>query len=649
MARGIRRPMVEHLYISCCVRYPKFSRPRVNKFKMAKETIGTKLYMKKQFSVITLLILQCALVVPAQDKRPVPRTVAPNSAQTGTQGGFDLSEWGVRIQPDARLIVMMAALDAAGFDPTPKGQEPAAFRAQIRREQKDLDADLRQRMRVFFERSNRSLVNATPAEQAARYVSLVYALGPAPSFEAPARTDDLPGGLLDVLDFAPLLREFYRKSGIDERVPEYLRKYQAEGDRLRPAASELVRSVASYLHTRPTTTVTERVQINSTSKKKGAPKVFTQREHERSFVIVPDLLAVPGTINSRVIRDDYYVIVPFGVNPALTEVRRAYIRFVIEPIILRFSRDVTARRANIKTLLDERAAAKVEVSPDVFLAVIRSLVAATDVRMDQTARYDAATRDARSKIGSARDTATREAIAKELEHQKAAIADEATADLAEEYEQGAVLAFFFAEQLAGIEVAGFDISNFFADMMAAFDPARESRRLSESEDARKRAVDARKLRQAQMAANSDGGASSGPSELVKGMAAVDDLLRVKNYSEAEIRLQALMKEYQGEPRIFFALGQTASLAAEDATDEDVQRARLTRALSQYRLAITASTPDTDRALLLRSYTAMGRILEFFEEPQEALKAFDAAIKIGPVDRIAYDEAVKGKQRLGQPK
>lgn len=586
--------------------------------------------------------------MPAQDK-PAPKTGAPSVAQTRPQGGFDLTEAGVRIKPDTRLIVMMAALDAAGFDPTPKGREISAFRAQVRREQQDLDPDLRQRMRVFFERSNRSLATATPAEQAARYISLAYALGPAPSFEAPSRSDDLPGSLLEVMDFTPLMREFYRKSGIDERLPEYLRKYQAEGDRLRPTTIEMVRDVVGYLHTRPTISLIEKVQVKSSDKKKGAKVAYEQRERARSFYIVPDLLAVPGTINLRVIADDYYVIVPFAVNPAASELRRAYIRFVIDPIIFRHSRDVIARRADVKTLLDQRIAENAEVSSDVVLAVMRSLVAATDIRMDATEQIDSLTREARSKIEKTTDVAARSDIAKELVKRRAEAKDEAADLLAEEYERGAVLAFYFAEQLEGIEVSGFDISNFFVDMITTFDPDREAKRLTENAEARKRAIDARKLRQAQLAANSDGTDATGPGELVKSLAAVDDLLRVKNYAEAELRLRALMNDYQREPRIFFAVGQAASLSAEDATDEDVQRERLNRALASYRLAILASTPETDRALVQRTYAAIGRILEFFENDDEAIKAFDSAIKLGVVDEKAYDEAVKGKKRLTSPK
>jgi tetratricopeptide (TPR) repeat protein len=575
--------------------------------------------------------------------------------QTRTQTGFDLSEAGVRIQADPRLIVVMAALDAAGFDPTPIGQEPSPFRVQVRREQSELGADLKLRMRTFFDRTNRELANATPAEQAARYVSLAYALGPPPTFEAPVRTVDLPASLLEVLDFAPLLREFYHKSGIDERLPEYQRKYQAEGDRLRPATIEMVRSVLAYLNAKPVTTVIESVQVKNPGKdgsKKNAPTYTSRRERERRFFIVPDLLAAPGAINLRVIADDYYVTTPFDTNPASSEMRRAYVQYIVDPIVLRFNRDVAARRTQIRPLLDERIAAGGDVSPDVFLAVVRSLVAATEVRMDEISRRATLSRAARQKIEATTDAKARESIAEELKTQQAALADESIAQLSEAYERGAVLAFYFAEQLKGIETSGFDITNFFADMIASFDQAREAKRLTENAEARKRAVDARKLRQAQRlvsASESESPEATRRSQLIKSISAVDDLLRVKNYSEAEVRLRALMQDYQGEPRIFFALGQAASLSAEDATDESVQGERLQRALTHYSNAIRAADPESDKALTQRAYAAIGRILEFFENTPEALKAFDAAIKLGPIDRSAFDEAVKGRARVTQPK
>ena len=94
----------------------------------------------------------------------------------------------------------------------------------------------------------------------------------APTFDAPERSDDLPAGLLEVLDFAPLVQEFYRRSGIDEQMVEYVRAYQAEGDRLRAPTTEMVRALLTYLHTRPITTSSDRVEVKNPITRRTASK-----------------------------------------------------------------------------------------------------------------------------------------------------------------------------------------------------------------------------------------------------------------------------------------------------------------------------------------------------------------------------------------
>jgi hypothetical protein len=622
--------------------------------------------MRRLYLIIATALALCTGVTfaQAQNQKPTPAPTAP--ATTGTPAasqqqqarprGLDLAEYGVRIQPEPRLIVMMAAIDAAGFDPVPNGQEPTAFRAQVRRDQAELDEGLRSRLHDFFERNKLKAQGAssqpTPAEQAARYLSLAYALGPAPSFDTPARTDDLPAGLLEVLDFAPLLREFYRKSGIDGRLPAYLKMYQEEGDRLRPATAEMVRFVLSYLHTRPQTMTIERIPVSG--QKKDAPPKYTVREHERRFFIVPDLLAAPGAINFRVIADDYYVIVPEGADPTSAEMRRAYLQYIVDPIIARFNREISQRREQIKQLLDERTKAGGTVTPDIFRAVARSLVTAAEVRLDEAIKLDALVRETRSRMDKTPSADARATLAKEMQATRAAIEDESLAQLAEAYESGAVLAFYFADQLRGIETSGFDVSNFFADMVTSFDPARESRRLAEATAARTRALAARQARREQrqseetseaIAADTPGAAER--AALVKNLGDVEKMLQQKDYAGAEARLKQLLQQFQGEPRIFFALGQTTSLWARDTLDDDLQAARLNQSLTHYRMAIERSSVDTESSLICRAHEARGRILAFLDQPAEALKEFDAIIQANACDSALKSAAVEGKKKLGQ--
>jgi hypothetical protein len=593
----------------------------------------------------------------AAQQTPTPRPAQPPPATRS--GTLDLSDYGVQIAPETRLIVMMAALDAAGFDPTPVGREPSGFRAQVRRDQANLDADLRARMRRFYELNKLKNPSATFAEQAARYVSLAYALGPAPTFNAPARSDDLFGGVLDVLDFAPLVREFYTKSGIAERLPAYLAAHQKEGDRLRPQASEMLRAVLTYLHTRPTTFALERVPVQNPSAKpkKDAPPMFITRERERRFVLVPDLLAVPGSINFRVIGEDYFAVVPAGIDPASSEVRRAYLQYVVDPIILRFNRQVALRRADIRELLNSLSATSATNatsatattagdSSDVFPAVARSLVIAADARMNLNTRLRVHAEQTSALLQRAPE-AERAQIVKESQADRALLEDQMTAQLADAYERGAVLAFYFSEQLRDQEIAGFDFADFFTDMMARVDVAREKLRPAEYAAARARVAQLRR-EAARVAANRTGVETREDERraaLNQSIAEINELLRQRKYTEAEPRLRALLSEHAGEPRIFFALAQAASISASDAFDEATRDERLGRALANYRFAINSATSETDRPLISRAYTAMGRILAFLERKDEAIKAFEAALSLGDVKDGAYRDAAAELKQL----
>jgi len=579
---------------------------------------------------------------PSRQQRPAPRA---NEA-----AAFDLSEFGVSFQTEPRLIIMMAALVAAGFDPVPNGAVPSPFRARVKQDLARLDPDLRNRLRTFYER-NKLPAPATAADQAARYVSLAFALGPPPLLEAPQRSEELPGSLLEVLDFAPLVKEFYRRSNIEENLHDYTREYQSESERLREPTAAMIRDVLSYLHTRPISYSLERVEVKPlTTPKKNAPKSYTTREHPRRFFVVPDLLGAPGAVNFRVIGDEYYAVLPQGTDPGSSELRRGYLQYIVDPLALKFNREIAARREPIKSIITAREKAGAVISPDIFLAVSRSLVAAADARYEEARRLEGLNQETRIRLAGAKDEASRQAISRDFQASAKAVQDETIARLADDYEQGAILAFFFADQLKGIESSGFDVAGFFADMIASFEPVREANRLSEIAGIRERAQAARKARLAARRAETvtpvySEAEAARTAVLVKQLGEIEQILQSKNYGDAEARLKDLIRDYPREPRVFFALGKTASLAAADAIDEDVQAERLNRALGNYRLAVEASSPETDRALISRAHEAMGRIHAFLGNTTEAKKEFDEAIRLGAVAGGAFEAAVEGRKKL----
>lgn len=590
---------------------------------------------------------------------------------------FDFSEYGVRIEPDKRLIVVLASLEAAGVK-TPLTAQGEEYRNKLK-ELKGLDEipsdknqSLRTKLSNFINQYKKRHSKATDAEIIAPFISMAYTLSPAPDLTEPNRTTDLPGDLLDVLDYSPLVREFYRKVNFGQKMDEYVKMYQEAGDQMRPSASLMIGQLLDYLNTRPEITYIEKTKIRSEPTKKGKrtlQKIET-RERERRFYIVPEMLAAKGTINFVNAGDEYYAIVPPATDLTSSEVRRAYLQFVLDPVVLKYSQEIFTHRDAIKLLLDERRQINPNISPDFVLAVSRSLVAAVDARQIEYDKSRIATFDARQKIAQIEaedeklkkegkfDQAKRDAMKKEivakLNDYIQKLADETAVLLSDAYGNGAVLSFYFADKLKGMEDSGFDITESVGNMITAFDATKETNRLSEFAEARKRGLAEREERK-KLAANAE---MVIENPLTKKLLEIDEIVKNKKYEEARTSLESLLetdsvKNHPNEKvRVFYSLGRLESLSAEEATNADTRNFHLIAAKDSYSKVIdtfnTASEDEkqkTDLALISLSFVALARIYEFNDQNDYAVKIYEAAINVGKVDGGAYNEAIASRDRL----
>ncbi len=568
--------------------------------------------------------------------------------------GMDLSNYGVRIEADKRLIVVLAALEMAQWQnpagrterllDTPLSEKGASFREKLQREHADLPDDLRQKISNFVVRHKKLHPKSTDAEIIAPFMAMAYTLTPVPELADPIITIDLPGPLLDVLDFAPLVREFYRRSGIVANLDEYARGYITDADSgLRSSAREMVSELLDYLHTRPNLLVTERIKTES-KKGKGKGSMIRQietREHERSFVVVPEKLAPKGNISFLNIRDDYYVIVPPDTELNFSDARRAFIQFVVDPLVLAQSKDIGAIRTWAKPILDERRKTNPNISPDVFLAVSRSLVAAIDVRQTEYSQIRTLTENARQRIVQVKTEPEKLAVSGELKRAIQALSDEASLRLFEDHEKGAILSFYFAEQLKGIEDSGFDIASSLKEMIAAFDPPKESGRLAASAEARTRALAAREARKAL-----DTRTLPAENSVTRRLLDIQKYIDAKDYVRADSELKRVLEEYPSEPRTYFTIGRVASLnAAAIIDDPEKQAQKLLDAKVAFSNVLRTATSSTDKALLSLTYVALARIYEHMDDNGYAIQLYDKAIELDNVTGGAYNDALTAKQRL----
>jgi hypothetical protein len=576
------------------------------------------------------------------------------TAQTVPQG-FDLSNYGVKVEPDKRLMVVLATLEMAqSLDPkdnsarlvnTPLSAKGVEFREELARDNSGLPQDLRTKISAFVTSYKKRHPTSSDADLITPFISMAYTLTPAPELADPVITSDLPGDLLDVLDFAPLVREFYRRSTISSRLEDYLKEYRNDADgALRDSTREMASDLLSYLHTRPRLVFSEKVK--TTTRKPGSKnpiETTSVRDHDRHFFVVPEKLAAKGNINFLNIRDDYYVIVPPDTDLSFSEARRAFLRFVIDPLVLERSKDIEPMRAWAKPVLDDLRKTEPGISPDVFLSISRSLVAAIDIRETQYRRERFATEQARRKIGSLRTDAEKRALSAELERYKQGLADEAALQLYEDTQKGSVFAFYFADELKGVEDSGFDIAGSLREIIASFDAAKQPDRAAITSDARKRALAAREERRKH------------PQEVVAvanpvtaRLIDIQHTIDAKDYVRADADLKALLAQNPGDSRIYYNIGRVAGLVATSETDREKQAAKLVEAKTAYANVLSSATPNTDAALLSLTYVALARIYEFFDQTASAMNLYDAAIKLNDIPGGAFQAAIAAKQRLLKP-
>src|SRR5262249_55050210 len=141
---------------------------------------------------------------PVIDRRKLPLADRPN---------LSLADVNTDIGVDRRVIVMMAALNIAGYDYESGNRQLSALRWQIREDLKGADPSLVQRLRNYFQKHRKG---ANDAAAVAPYLSLALSMTEPPAFTIDAPAERLPDDVREITEFALLLEEFYRTTGFSK-------------------------------------------------------------------------------------------------------------------------------------------------------------------------------------------------------------------------------------------------------------------------------------------------------------------------------------------------------------------------------------------------------------------------------------------------
>lgn len=587
-----------------------------------------------------LLCMTLASSALAQEKTGA---VPSNQAQSA---GFILpADVNVHVDPDVRTLVMMAAVNIAGFDAETGGQPLSPLRAEIRKDLANINPQLKAKLMAFYQAHRRAGVDETT--DAARYAALSLLMTPPPGFNVHTPPGvPVPEELQSLLTvekdetepaIQKLLREFYLNSGIKTFLSKYGQVAENYAAAYRQPIGGLIYQTLAYFHTTPETIINMRPLVitptdTESKRKKQDPTIVARNRSRQVFVITDPFLALNTSIVrgdilnqkedllTRRIGDDYIVIIGPSRIYSIDGVRQALIRFVIDPLIERHLKFALDYKDPITELVSKVPTAAKPYKSSVYLVVRESLAQAAEARLK---------RQLATEGGSPYSE------------------DDAVFDLAQAYLRGAVLSFHFYNSLRGLEGVGLSLETFMDQMVATVKFEKEALRAKEFEPIVARVSAARSARKNEPAPD------PAVAPVAKKILASDDLIRQKKFAEARTILESVLAEEPNNARALYGLAQVVSSLpspveqdpkAEENDKIQAQHDRLEQAIKLYRQVIDTASPESEKWLVQWSHVLLGRIYDFQEFRNDALAEYDKAIEMGEVANGALKEAREGKQR-----
>jgi len=218
----------------------------------------------------------------------------------------------VTLDVSETLFSVMAAANACGYNQELSSANPLRnkIRAELARgaEASPEATSAREQLCHFYADHRQQ----DPSRDLPQYVSLALNLGEPPKFATLLSEADLPPDAAYVLGFVPLLQTYYERT----KLHAMWQAHQPEYDQL----------VAKY--------------HEPVAKMILATEVYLKQPMSsyvgRKFVVYVEPLAAPGQVNARNYGSDYFIVVsPEAGSLRLTEIRHAYLHYVLDPFTLK--------------------------------------------------------------------------------------------------------------------------------------------------------------------------------------------------------------------------------------------------------------------------------------------------------------------------
>ena len=492
-----------------------------------------------------LLLGITVVVAEAQPGKPTFRRVSPSNEQNQLDG-------------NEALFTVLAAINMAGYDDQIDAVSTHVFRHTLRTELASKNLDSVFELKRFY----RDHKLKTPGAELSRYISYGLLIDGPPAFDY--RDPDMlrPPDVTSIEGLSPLLAAFYKEANIGE----LWRRAQPFYDQLiaqyqEPAASAVL-DVNAFTR-------------NATSGYLG-----------RRFQIYLDLLGAPNQIQTRSYADDYFIVLTPSPEPQADGIRHAYLHYLIDPLSLKFSEEISKKHA-LGDYAQGAGALDEHYKTNFIDLASESLIKAIESRMDH----------------------------------KPVLAEQAM-------KEGFVLAPALAEQLANYEKQEVALRMYFPALFASLDFKKEEQRLSNIEFAASPAT--RVVRPAQ---------SAKPAPLTgaaKSLAEGEDAYRDRNLDQAKLTFLRVMEETAERPlhaKAYYGLARVAVLQRDPETGDRLFRKVLELSpddeIKSWSLLYLARLADSqgDRTQAVENYRAVLTVTGAPETVrQAALKGVAEAFK-----------------------
>jgi tetratricopeptide (TPR) repeat protein len=252
------------------------------------------------------------------------------------------------------LFTVLAAINSAGYDAEMNSPTNHRLRGAVRAYVAAKNPPSVAALKKFF-LSHRT---ENASAELSQYISWALSVDGPPAFQPRVGPSQMPPDTIALQGLSALMAEFYKEAGIAEAWKQAQADYDVELRRYQGPVIQAIFDANAYLR-------------NPTSGSRG-----------RRFLVYLDLLGAPNQVHTRSFGDEYFVVVTPSAEPRVSDIRHAYLHFLLDPLAIRNSAALDKKKGlgdltQASPILDEA------YKNDFVLLAGMCLVKAVEARMDR--------------------------------------------------------------------------------------------------------------------------------------------------------------------------------------------------------------------------------------------------------------------------